>query len=946
MAKFCGKCGIKLDEATKLCPKCDADQLKKIRKNYKGHKKEGKGFIKYSLIIMILILCVIGTVEALVYFDVVNVSSIKELLGRAKTDSNTLANITEFQALSDGFTDRKIEDKETALKAIDDVSEKVGIKNAKAVFTDCTEDTAMDNTYYRFQQEYEGIPVYGRSVIVSADKDGNSLMFSGNYLDVDGTETKPEIDSSEAISIVREKYQKEETTIFNEGLTIYSLDGNTPELTWQVLAANSDGMEYYFVSAGSGKIIEELSLCATESGESVEASGQDVDGVEQKFTTLKVGNEYLLNDIKRGIRIYDAENTTVTAKSGVIDSQNKIYTGKDGKWIDESGNEVTIYGENFSYVIKDAQDEIVGTNGKEVIIMGSGLKPVTNSSTVWENQKAVTVMRRTAIAYDFWNQKFKRKSYDNKDGLVLVAYNDYNNGDITNAYSWGTKNLYARLLGFGTDNPLSLDTVAHEYTHAVEGSISNMNYQGESGALMEGYSDVFGEIVEDWYDNGEFDGSCDWNSNNRNLKSPSQSDEGEYPDTYHGRDWKDTNDTVDHGWVHNNSTVISHAAYLMWTGIGGHVAYEALGTEQIAELFYQTLYSLPSDCTFSEFRTLLQNTANIMWKQGNLSEKQYWCVSNAMFQVGILPTPAEYKVSQDFELSVYDINKNLYDNYSVKISRVEEDIKQDQWEDITYTVDTSDPLPLSLNSGRYKMEVTDSADESNVYTLYITTSSKNEENSLNLNTIFGSEKKPTTVNIYNLYAEKIREYEEQYGEAEVRDDDSDIRYMMGLCFAKLVDFAGDGQKELLVVYADDWQESIPENYTAEVWTVTDGQLVMLHSGEVCVTDGGFEYLELWTGSENAYLCSGGFGNEWYGFDENGQFTLVREATMRMSQSGGLIYEINGKEVSQEEFEQNGAEWTDGYELDEYQLSNNPDSDKIFSEIEETKKELNMSEHIN
>ena len=170
--------------------------------------------------------------------------------------------------------------------------------------------------------------------------------------------------------------------------------------------------------------------------------------------------------------------------------------------------------------------------------------------------------------------------------------------------------------------------------------------------------------------------------------------------------------------------------------------------------------------------------------------------------------------------------------------------------------------------------------------------------------------------------------------------------MMGLCFAKLVDFAGDGQKELLVVYADDWQESIPENYTAEVWTVTDGQLVMLHSGEVCVTDGGFEYLELWTGSENAYLCSGGFGNEWYGFDENGQFTLVREATMRMSQSGGLIYEINGKEVSQEEFEQNGAEWTDGYELDEYQLSNNPDSDKIFSEIEETKKELNMSEHIN
>lgn len=29
MAKFCGKCGSKLDEATGLCPNCDADQLNK-----------------------------------------------------------------------------------------------------------------------------------------------------------------------------------------------------------------------------------------------------------------------------------------------------------------------------------------------------------------------------------------------------------------------------------------------------------------------------------------------------------------------------------------------------------------------------------------------------------------------------------------------------------------------------------------------------------------------------------------------------------------------------------------------------------------------------------------------------------------------------------------------------------------------------------------------------
>lgn len=773
MAKFCGKCGTRLDETTGLCPNCDADKLKREsglkasedilrqmrtenrelqgrkevkekrqrqqRKDNKKRKKTGNRMVKGVLLGAVLILLGIGGVEALVYMGVVNIPGLRQ----SKTDSNTLANITEFQALSDGFTDRKIEDKESALEAIDDISETIGIKDVTAVFSECKEDTVLDNTYYRFEQEYQGIPVYGRSVIISADKDGNSLILSGNYLDVDGTETKPEIDSSEAVSIVQEKYSEEETTIFNEGLTIYSLDENTPELTWQVFAENSNVMEYCFVSAISGDIIEEMSLCATESGESVEASGQDVDGVKQKFTTLKVGNEYLLKDIKRGIHIYDAGNTTVTPECVVTDSQNKLYVGKDKKWIDESGNEVTIDGENFSYVIKDVKGRIVGTNGRAKIIMGANLKSVTNGSTVWENQKAVTAMSRTAVAYDFWKQEFKRNGYDDKDGLVLVAYNDHMKGDTENASSWGDKELYARVLLFGTDNPLSLDTVAHEYTHAVENSISGMNYKGESGALMEGYSDIFGEIVEDWYDNGEFDGSCDWNICKRDLKSPSQSESGEYPDTYHGSGWKDTNDEWDNGGVHDNSTVISHAAYLMWTGIGGRVAYEALGTEQIAELFYLTLYSLPADCTFSEFRTLLQNTANIMWKQGKLNEKQYWCVSNAMFQVGILPAPAEYKVSRDFKLDVYDINKNLYDNYSVKISSLAEkvkqgpELKQDEWEDVTYAVDTSEPLPVSLDLGVYKIEIIDNVDESNVYTLYIETLSKGEK-TIDLYTIFGA----------------------------------------------------------------------------------------------------------------------------------------------------------------------------------------------------------------
>ena len=40
MAKFCGKCGSKLDEATGFCPNCDAEKIKKQEEQSSGQKKQ------------------------------------------------------------------------------------------------------------------------------------------------------------------------------------------------------------------------------------------------------------------------------------------------------------------------------------------------------------------------------------------------------------------------------------------------------------------------------------------------------------------------------------------------------------------------------------------------------------------------------------------------------------------------------------------------------------------------------------------------------------------------------------------------------------------------------------------------------------------------------------------------------------------------------------------
>jgi len=110
MANFCGKCGSKLDEATGLCPNCDATKIKhhydktaedkspvrreknidkrakkkalKARKkaakkekraNWSTGKKVRRFFLKLVLTVILLVVLATGITGALAYFNVVNI---------------------------------------------------------------------------------------------------------------------------------------------------------------------------------------------------------------------------------------------------------------------------------------------------------------------------------------------------------------------------------------------------------------------------------------------------------------------------------------------------------------------------------------------------------------------------------------------------------------------------------------------------------------------------------------------------------------------------------------------------------------------------------------------------------------------------------------------------------------------------------------------------------
>lgn len=81
MAKFCGKCGSKLDQTTGLCPNCDADKIRKRKK-----RKILKRCI--GLAAFLLLVC-IGVTGVLVYLGKVDLPVISAMVERSEKRGNS-----------------------------------------------------------------------------------------------------------------------------------------------------------------------------------------------------------------------------------------------------------------------------------------------------------------------------------------------------------------------------------------------------------------------------------------------------------------------------------------------------------------------------------------------------------------------------------------------------------------------------------------------------------------------------------------------------------------------------------------------------------------------------------------------------------------------------------------------------------------------------------------
>lgn len=87
-----------------------------------------------------------------------------------------------------------------------------------------------------------------------------------------------------------------------------------------------------------------------------------------------------------------------------------------------------------------------------------------------------------------------------------------------------------------------------------------------------------------------------------------------------------------------------------------------------------------------------------------------------------------------------------------------------------------------------------------------------------------------------LFTDKILEYQKKYGEGEAIAIDEYTYGAQGVAYAKLIDFDGDGQDELLIEYSDEPVDRVDNAAAAhlEVWAYKNGKIEKVYTPDVSV----------------------------------------------------------------------------------------------------------------
>lgn len=415
-----------------------------------------------------------------------------------------------------------------------------------------TSRDSKGNLHQRFQQYYNNFKVeYG--VAITHSQDGSIILVNGELYNAQNLNTSPQLTGQEALEKAKQDvnasrylwedseqaqlmgYKKPE----GELVVFPDLKDNTVHLAYKldVYAIQPISRQIIYVDANNGKIlfkdavIKHLHEHAHGSKESfgkketnalIAGTAATRYSGSRSIETDFTGTEYRLRDYSRGngILTYNCQTTT--------NYQNVDFTDDDNNWTAVEYN-------------NSAKDD-----------------------------GALDAHWGAEMTFDFWGNVFGRNSFDG-NGAAIRSYVHYDSG-FNNAFWNGSVMTYGD--GSGMDIFTAIDVCGHEIGHAICSYTADLAYQDESGAMNEGFSDIWGACIEHYGRTGTMSGTVSsdvWligedisSTYLRSMQNPNIKGD---PDTYLGTYWY--SGTADNGGVHTNSGVLNHWFYILAAGESG-----------------------------------------------------------------------------------------------------------------------------------------------------------------------------------------------------------------------------------------------------------------------------------------------------------------------------------------------------------------------------------------
>ncbi len=257
----------------------------------------------------------------------------------------------------------------------------------------------------------------------------------------------------------------------------------------------------------------------------------------------------------------------------------------------------------------------------------------TGSKRLPKDKDAKNVKTGGESTWQFYYDLFKRNSVDNM-GMILKQFIHYDK-KYDNAFWDGREMIYGdgdrKIFSSFTSD---IDIIGHELTHGVTQFEANLDYELQSGALNESFSDIFGIMIKQRVLNQDVH-QADWLIGEnvlkgkkyalRSLKAPGtayvnhpQLGTDPQPATMDKFVDLPNTDDGDYGGVHYNSGIPNYAFYVAAFNMGGY-SWERAGQIWYAALTDTT--NLKSNAQFADLKALTIQKATDLYGAGSLELK-------------------------------------------------------------------------------------------------------------------------------------------------------------------------------------------------------------------------------------------------------------------------------------------------------------------------------------